>query len=421
MDDVAFFKTLSRQENLGKKCVDYAFLWIGFLLGIYPIFLALLTRKKFQAHVVYLHAFQMTWFKNLNVPENFGFLKNQVTPFSISTPDGENLYAWHILPLQLYSKYEKELWNESTGFVADITSRIAFRLLKGDSEAKLIIHMHGAAGTVGSGYRVPNYRALSAGHPEKLHVLTFDYRGFGYSTGKPSESGLIQDAIAVVDWAMNMAGISPSRILIFGQSLGTAVSIAVIEHFSRQSHPIIFAGTVLVAPFINIPILVSTYRIAGIIPILSPLVKFPRLFKYLQYFIQDQWISKDRIVQYIQANELNHRKYHLTLIHGKNDYDIPWQHTERLFWYAIKAALSGRISDEALEERKKTLTINLDAAGFMTEWKTENGLIQERILETGLHDVIMSYPIITLAVVQAFEASSLYSSEEKLSMSPIHR
>lgn len=35
--------------------------------------------------------------------------------------------------------------------------------------------MHGAGGTVGSGYRVLNYRALSAGHPLKVHVLTFDY------------------------------------------------------------------------------------------------------------------------------------------------------------------------------------------------------------------------------------------------------
>lgn len=420
MDDITFFKTLSRQENLGRKCVDYIFLWIGCLLGIYPIFLALLTRKKFQAHLVYLHALQMTWFKNLNVPENFGFLKNQVTPFSISTPDGENLYAWHILPIQLYSRYEKTLQNESAGFVANITSRIAFRLLKDDSEAKLIIHMHGAAGTVGSGYRVSHYRALAAGHPEKLHVLTFDYRGFGYSTGTPSENGLIQDAIAVVDWAMNIACIPPSRILIFGQSLGTAVSIAVIEHFSRQSNPIVFAGTVLIAPFVNVFTLVSTYRIAGIIPILSPLVQFSRLFKYIQRFVQDQWVSKDRIIQYIQTNELNHRKYHLTLIHGKNDYDIPWQHTEQLFWYVMKATLFGRISDKALEERKKSLTVNLGAAGFMTEWKTDNGLMQERILEIGLHDVIMSYSIITLAVVQAFEAHSLYSNEEKVSMTPIH-
>src|SRR5271168_2206552 len=96
---------------------------------------------------------------------------------------------------------------EPSGFVLDITSRLAFKLLRNDPDARLILHMHGAAGTVGSGYRAPNYRALSAGRPEKIHVLTFDYRGFGRSSGTPSERGIILDAIAVVDWATNVAGI----------------------------------------------------------------------------------------------------------------------------------------------------------------------------------------------------------------------
>lgn len=62
----------------------------------------------------------MTWFKDLNVPETFGFLRNQVTPFSIKTSDGERLYAWHILPVELYRKHEQSLVDESEGFVSDI-------------------------------------------------------------------------------------------------------------------------------------------------------------------------------------------------------------------------------------------------------------------------------------------------------------
>ena len=61
--------------------------------------------------------------------------------------------------------------------------------------------MHGAAGTVGSGYRVPNYRALSAGDPKSIHVLTFDYRGFGLSPGVPSERGICLDANAVAKYS----------------------------------------------------------------------------------------------------------------------------------------------------------------------------------------------------------------------------
>lgn len=62
--------------------------------------------------------------------------------------------------------------------------------------------------------------------------MTFDFRGFGRSTGRTSERGLILDALAVVDGAMNVAGIPPYLILIFGQSMGTAVSIAVSERLS---------------------------------------------------------------------------------------------------------------------------------------------------------------------------------------------
>jgi abhydrolase domain-containing protein 12 len=177
----------------------YASISVAVAVGLYVTLLGLLTTSTFQTHVVYLHAIQMTWFKNLNVPETFGFLKNQVTPFSINASDGERLYAWHILPVELYRKNELSLVAELTGFVSDITSRLAFQLLRDDPDARLILHMHSAGGIVGSGYRVPNYRALSAGQLRKIHVLTFDYRGFGRSTGTPSESGLILDALAVVD------------------------------------------------------------------------------------------------------------------------------------------------------------------------------------------------------------------------------
>ncbi len=148
----------------------YASISITIATGLYTTLLGLLTTSTFQSHVVYLHAIQMTWFKDLNVPETFGFLKNQVTPFSIQSSDGEMLYAWHILPVELYRKHELALVAEPVGFVSDITSRLAFQLLRENPEARLIIHMHGAAGTVGSGYRVDNYRALSAGQPRKIHV-----------------------------------------------------------------------------------------------------------------------------------------------------------------------------------------------------------------------------------------------------------
>jgi len=386
--------------------IKYAFLSAAAIVGLYAGLLGLLTTASFQAHVVYLHKLQMTWFKDLDVPESFGFLRNQVTPFHIPSSNGGMLYAWHILPIELYRQHESTLIAEPSGFVSDITSRTAFMLLRTDPDARLIIHMHGAAGTVGSGYRVPNYRALSAGQPQKIHVLTFDYRGFGRSRGTPSERGLFTDAISVVDWAVNVTGIPSSRILIFGQSLGTAVSLAVSEHFGLQSPPVIFAGAVLVAPFADVATLMATYRVAGTIPIVSPLARFPSVFTYLRSLIHDQWLSKDRIASYVRTNEANNRKYRLTLIHAEDDYDIPWHHTEIVFWHAINATSPHGISYDELEQRKSESKTDLGAAGSVMEWRTENGLIREEILKTGLHDVVMGNPVITLAVMRIFAAAN---------------
>ncbi|OBT56665.1 hypothetical protein VE04_03823, partial [Pseudogymnoascus sp. 24MN13] len=316
----------------------YASTLVAFAAGLYATLLGLLTTASFQSEVIYLHAVKMTWFKNLNVPETFGFLNNQVTPFSIKTSDGERLYVWHILPTELYRKHELLLVAEPTGFVSDITCRLAFKILRDDPNAQLVLHMHGAGGTVGSSHRLSNYRALSAGEPRKIHVLAFDYRGFGSSTGTPSECGRILDGLAVVDWAINIASIPPSRILIFAQSMGTAVSLAVSQHFALQSPPVVFAGTVLVAPFVDVATLSATYRVAGTIPILSPLARFPLLINYFKGCIRDKWLSKDRIAWYVRANEANGKRYRLTIIHAEDDYDIPWHHTPAIFWHAVNAS-----------------------------------------------------------------------------------
>jgi abhydrolase domain-containing protein 12 len=382
----------------------YASLLVAFVVGLYAILLGLLTTSTFQSHVVYLHTIQMTWFKNLDVPESFGFMRNQVTPFYIKTSDNERLYAWHILPIELYRKHEPLLVAESSGFVSDVSSRLAVQLLRDDPDSRLILHMHGAGGTIGSGYRVPNYRALAAGHPGKIHVLTFDYRGFGRSTGTPSESGLVLDGLAIVDWAMNVAGIPSSRILIFAQSMGTAVSIAVSERLALQFPPVVFAGTILVAPFVDVATLVSTYRVAGTVPILSPLSKIPPLFNYLERFIRDKWPSKDRIARYVRANEANGERYRFTIIHAEDDYDIPWCHSPALFWHAVNASVPTGISHDDLEQIKLDSKVDLGAAGSVMEWRTDNGVIREEILKTGLHDVIMGYPVVTMAVMRSFNA-----------------
>lgn len=73
---------------------------VGIPFALYAAALTTLVAvPSLQAHAIYLHkATPLTWFHDLNVPEQFGFAHHQVTPFFIPTPDGERLHAWHVLP-----------------------------------------------------------------------------------------------------------------------------------------------------------------------------------------------------------------------------------------------------------------------------------------------------------------------------------
>jgi len=78
---------------MARSFLKYSSISMTIAVGLYALLLGLLTTSIIQLHVVYLHASQMTWFKVLDVPETFGFLRNHVTPLSIKTPNGEILYA----------------------------------------------------------------------------------------------------------------------------------------------------------------------------------------------------------------------------------------------------------------------------------------------------------------------------------------
>lgn len=59
--------------------------------------------------------------QDINVPEYWEFLPNQVTPLSSDTPGGETLHAWHILPVGIYRNNEDRQLHE------DFTSRRSSR------------------------------------------------------------------------------------------------------------------------------------------------------------------------------------------------------------------------------------------------------------------------------------------------------
>ncbi|PSN72610.1 alpha/beta-hydrolase [Corynespora cassiicola Philippines] len=380
------------------------------VIGFYAAFVSLLTIPLLQDHVIYLHRVTLTWFQDVNIPEQWGFLRNQVTPFHLKTLDGETLHAWHVLPLETYRQHQDQLCQEPIGICEDIQKRVAFKLLKEDQDAQLVIYLHGAAGTLGSGWRPQSYRAMSAVAPN-VHILAIDYRGFGTSSGWPSESGLLTDALTLANFAMETAGIPPERIVVFAQSLGTAVAISLSEHLAQRSPPVLFSGMVLVAPFADVELLTETYRVAGTIPLLSPVAYFPKLIGFLNRFIISKWPSKDKLAKMIRVlddSKLDGRdkKYDITIIHAEDDYDIPWVHSDVVFWHAVNATRDREtgLSFDDLEKEKEERKVSLGAGGWEVEWEGRGGVIREQIVKHGLHDRIMSYPVVSLAIARAFHS-----------------
>jgi uncharacterized protein len=183
----------------------------------------------------------------------------QAEEVHLTSSDGEKLIAWHVAPR---------------------------------AGKPLVIYFQGNAG--GLDLRVGRFRWLIA---DGTGLLALCYRGYGGSTGRPSEVGLIRDAAAAYDFAA--ARYAPSRIVPFGESLGTAVAIAL-----AADHKV--AGVILDAPF------TSAADVGAAAYFFAP----------VRWLIKDAWRS-DRRVGQIHAPVL--------VLHGERDRVVPIRFGERLF------------------------------------------------------------------------------------------
>lgn len=86
-----------------------------------------------------------------------------------------------------------------------------------------IVYFHGNAGNMG--HRMQNVFGIF--YHMNCNVLMVEYRGYGLSTGAPSERGLATDARAAIDYLYTRHDLDHTQIVVFGRSLGGAVAIDV--------------------------------------------------------------------------------------------------------------------------------------------------------------------------------------------------
>jgi fermentation-respiration switch protein FrsA (DUF1100 family) len=111
--------------------------------------------------------------------------------------------------------------------------------LPGQPGKPLILFFHGTGTNLS---REIEY--LARLHDLGTTVFAFDYRGYGQSSGKPSEQGTYQDAASALDY-LRTRGWEPGQIIYCGRSLGAAVAL----DLAVKNPP---AGLVLESPFTSL-------------------------------------------------------------------------------------------------------------------------------------------------------------------------
>ena len=162
-----------------------------------------------------------------------------------------------------------------------------------DDRQPLILYFHGNTNNLDRDAK--RLTELAAGG---YGVFAPDYRGYGGSTGSPTEEGLLLDAEAA--YAEVIArGIAPANIMLYGHSLGSGVAVAMAAR-----HKV--AGLILEAPFTSaLDVAAERYWM------------FPT-----GWLMQDPFHSDTRIVD-VHAP--------LLILHGTADQIIPYHFGQSLF------------------------------------------------------------------------------------------
>lgn len=89
-----------------------------------------------------------------------------------------------------------------------------------DQAKYTLLFLHGNAGNIAD-----RLEKISLLRKAGLNIFIFDYRGYGLSEGGPSERGIYVDAKSAYEYLLNSRKIQPEQIILYGESLGTAVAV----------------------------------------------------------------------------------------------------------------------------------------------------------------------------------------------------
>lgn len=200
------------------------------------------------------------------------------------------------------SKYPEGIYQDAR-FIPNLTEcwiatedgvKIHGWFTRADSAIATFVIAHGNAGNIS--HRIDFIRCLQR---MRFNVLMFDYRGYGKSEGSPDEEGVYCDGRAAYDYVLQLPGVDPRKIILWGTSLGGAVAVDVAMHRTA-------AGLVLESTF------TSAKKVAR--------TTYPYLL--VQFTLRSKFDSIDKISKI---------KIPILQMHGNRDRVIPFRLGMKLF------------------------------------------------------------------------------------------
>tara|TARA_B110000438_G_C15552064_1_gene537391 strand:- start:228 stop:740 length:513 start_codon:yes stop_codon:yes gene_type:complete len=131
-----------------------------------------------------------------------------------------------------------------------------------------------------------------------VNFIIVAWRGFSGNKGKPSEEGFYQDANSVVEW-LKTKNIFEKDIIIYGESLGTAIAIEIAQNKD-------FGGIILESPFTSMIELGK--------------LKYP--------FLPVKLLLKDN---YESDTKIKNIKSPILIMHGKADNIVPFYMGKKMY------------------------------------------------------------------------------------------
>eukprot|EP00924_Labyrinthula_sp_SR-Ha-C_P005376 snap_masked-scaffold_1-processed-gene-29.32-mRNA-1 protein AED:1.00 eAED:1.00 QI:0/0/0/0/1/1/2/0/363 len=311
-----------------------------------------------------------------------------------SKPTDDNLtdkYAHYTSPGAFHLEFKEFLIK--TVDRKTLHSWFIYSLTRSQERPTLVV-FHGNAGHMG--LRLPYINALV--RKVGVNVFIVDYRGYGLSTGEPSEQGLLRDASAALRFLTldynhskhvehNGLQIDTTKIFLHGISLGGAVAIGAASIYDSYK----IKGLIIQNTFLSVPyVLEARLERLNIFSGFNGRNRLRKIFKVIKYFLKLSWNSNARIHMIPDCVPV-------LFLSSRRDKIVPPRHMDRLFQNLL----------ESKKVKKDSACWKLSQLRMFPKGEHNNCWIQPGYFEA-IEDFITNIAFLILCALVDFSISRVF-------------